>query len=702
MVIKLRRLVLLTLLVGFLAVACRASEPEDDPATNTPDPPTMMPTQTATPRPTSTPSPDNTPEVTVMPTPTPQPDQVERTETTYVLPEGWQELGNERLGLQIAAPAEWFDMSDAARSSDWLENYGPQMLLVADSQQSAERVLGGRPLEGDRFVFGFFSDNIAPSRDPAAGLLSLLGQAGREETLVYRRVALEASDLSAAYVELERVPLAGFEGEDQQLSFRLLSVADLEENRQAFFLMGAGASNWEAFGAISNEMMHSIVLSSDPATVGQQIESGAQVKGELIANNNQLWPFNSPGGQYATIALAPEDDNIDLTLLLIDPEGNILASMDGGYAGDLEVLTDVLLAEAGTYLIDVGEFFKEGGQYQLSLTLAEQPRFGGGGRIEFGREINSDLGDDGEHIWVFSGTAGQEISLVLTSLNDQLDVILEVRGPDGQELLAVDEGFAGDAEVVAGLILPVTGEYQIIVRGFAGRGGAYTLVLDEGGESTVNFYDAGDLDYGQSGRDALRQDEAHAWFFDGATGDFVTVEVAPLDSTLDLDIWLLDPDLNTVAMKDQFLAGESETIEAELQSDGQYLVLVREFFGEPGQYEIRLNAGTDDSLEIAGEIAYAEAVSGTLPTGRNVGWLFQGTAGETINVVLTPIDANRDLVLVLINPQGEVAASVDSALSGLPEQLASFRLTESGVWMIQVQEFFNEGADYELTLSREP
>lgn len=704
--VEMRWLGALTLICGFLLIGCRGSESGNGTATDIPVSSTATPTKQATetpsPGPTRTPAATGTPEPTATRTPAPRPTQTRPAETTYVLPEGWQELGNERLGLQIGTPAEWIDISDAARSSDWLNDYGPQMLLVADSQQSGERILSGLQLNGGRFVFGFFSDSIAPSRDPAAGLLSLLGEAGREETLVYRRVALEASDLPGAYVELDQVPLAGFQNEDQQLSLRLLSVADLEQRRQAFFLMGADIGNWDEFRPTIDTMMHSILLSSDPATVGQQIESGAQVKGELTSNASQFWPFNSPSGQYATIALAPEDDNIDLTLLLINPAGDIVASMDEGYEGDLEVLTDVLLADEGTYLIEVSEFFKEGGQYQLSLTLAEQPRFGGGGRIEFGREISSELSDGGEHIWVFSGTAGQEVSIVLTSLNEQLDVILEVRGPDGQELLILDEGFAGDAEVVAGLPLPVTGEYQIIVHGFAGRGGAYTLVLDEGGESTVNFYDAGDLTYGQSRRDFLRQDEAHAWFFDGIAGDIVTIEVAPLDTNLDLDIWLLDPDLNEVVTKDEFLAGEPEKIEEELPGDGQYLVLVREFFGEPGEYEIRLNSGTDDSLEIAGEIRFGEVVSGTLPAGRNVGWLFQGTAGQIINVVLTPMDANRDLVLVLLEPSGGTAESVDAALSGLPEQLASFRLTEDGAWMILIQEFFNEGADYELTLSRQP
>jgi hypothetical protein len=154
-------------------------------------------------------------------------------------------------------------------------------------------------------------------------------------------------------------------------------------------------------------------------------------------------------------------------------------------------------------------------------------------------------------------------------------------------------------------------------------------------------------------------------------------------------------------MKDEYVAGEAEKIEEELQGDGQYLVLVREFFGEPGEYEIHLNAGGEDSLEIAGEMGYSDIVSGTLPAGRQVGWSFQGAAGDVIDVVLTPTESDRDLVMVLLDPQGVTAVSVDSALSGLPEQLTSFPLTEDGQWMILIQEFFNEGAAYELVLRKQ-
>ncbi len=710
---RIMRLLAMLILGAALSAACQATDPEATPSlvattrgtasavrTRQPTPTrTRVPSATQTESPTSTPT--LAPTVTNEPTPTIGTTPDSGLELTLLLPEGWRRLGNERLGLQIASPPDWIDLSDRARAGGWLDSFGPRMLLVADSQQSGENVLSGQSKIGGGFVLGFVSEEIGPSADAAASLVAFLGEIAQEESLVFQRVALDSSAIPAAYVDLESIPLSQFENESQQLSFRLMSVVDPEQVIQTFFLMGADQEDWELYRDTFEQMMHTIALSGNLSLVGQQLKSGDQVKGDLPQNASQLWPFNSGGGQYATITLAPEDSDIDLTLVLIDPDGNILASMDGGYAGDLEVLTDVLLPDEGTYVVEAGEFFREGGQYQLSLTLADEPQFGGGGRIEIGREIESELLENGEHVWVFSGTAGQEVSIVLTSFSDQLDIILEVRGPDGQEELILDEGFAGDAEVATGLTLPVTGDYKIIIRGFAGRGGPYTLALDEGSESTLNFYDAGDLAYGQTGREFLQQDEAHAWFFEGSIGDQVTIEVSPSDDNLDLDIWLLDPQLNDIATRDEFLAGEPEKIEEHLQSDGQHLVLVREFFGEPGEYEIRLNVGGEGVLEIAGSIAYSDTVSGTLPSDQNVGWSFQALAGEIVNIALTPTDPDRDLVIVLLDPQGETATSVDAALSGLPERLSSYRITEDGEWMILIQEFFNEGSGYELTLTQQ-
>jgi hypothetical protein len=53
-----------------------------------------------------------------------------------------------------------------------------------------------------------------------------------------------------------------------------------------------------------------------------------------------------------------------------------------------------------------------------------------------------------------------------------------------------------------------------------------------------------------------------------------------------------------------------------------------------------------------------------------------------------------------LDPAGNAAITVDAALADSPERLVAFRLTSSGEWKIVVKEFFNEGSEYELLLTR--
>jgi hypothetical protein len=430
------------------------------------------------------------------------------------------------------------------------------------------------------------------------------------------------------------------------------------------------------------------------------VESGEIVSGNLIGNITDIWTFSGQEGLFTTISLTPGDTRMDLTLTLIDPRGQVLFVMDDGYEGDSEALTDVLLQETGTYIIEAREFFNENGRYELDLLLSDEAQFGGGGSLPLGQEITSMLVENGKHIWSFQGVAGQNITVILSSLDDQLDVILEIYGPDGSQLGAWDESFAGDAEVATGVPLPITGEYTILVRGFAGRGGRYQLSLDEGGESAENLYDAGDLAHGDLQREYLREDEIHAWFIDGRENDALSIQVFPLGDNMDLEISLVGPAVNEYLISmDEHLAGEVETIQYTLPVDGQFIIVVREFFGNPGEYDIALDIIGGEETDLAGDIIYGEKVEASLAIGRTDGWIFEGSAGDAITITLTPLTVERDLLIELLRPSGASAELVDAALTGLPEQLDNYELDEDGQWMIIIREFFGEAADYELELT---
>jgi len=228
----------------------------------------------------------------------------------------------------------------------------------------------------------------------------------------------------------------------------------------------------------------------------------------------------------------------------------------------------------------------------------------------------------------------------------------------------------------------------------------YTLTLDEGGESTTNFFDVGDLVYGDVRQETLRKNEAHAWFFNGISDNEIFIEVTPSEPTMDLDLWLLGPDLQELVMIDEHLLGESEQITFNLPVSGQYLILVREFFGEAGDYEIYLNTEGVDPLEITGRIVYSDTVARYLEPIKRDAWTFTGEADDVIDIVLTPITEDRDMILILVDPAGNAVLSIDATVANSIERLVAFRLTSGGEWKIVVKEFFNEGSEYRLNLTR--
>ena len=517
--------------------------------------------------------------------------------------------------------------------------------------------------------------------------------------------------VSGAFLDLQGTPLLfNNSGNDVRTRIYLFSAAlggSLSQQTQALFVMSSANEQWPQHVATFEKIADSIVLHNIYADIIIQDGSanvlgslGQQdlVNGELTASSKDVWTFSLPGPRYANITLSPDNKDIDLILSLISPTGQTVTRIDNGYAGDTEIMIDNLLQESGLYVVEVNEFFGDPGRYTMSLVLTEEPLFGGGGRLTPGQTIQSTLARGAQHIWTFTGNAQEIVSIVLTPEN-QFDAILDIYGPDGSRLAALDEGFSGDAEVVAALELPLTGEYDIRVRSFAGEGGSYSLSLDEGGDSTNNFYDAGDLASGQVAQETLQQNEAHAWFFTGRVGDEVTITVDPLTPNLDLDIWLLDSNINRLAEEDNFLAGESETIEFVLPEDGQYLILVRDFFGEAGQYEIRLQTEQPPSPDEAGMLDFGTAVSGTLQPNQTVVWYFEAEDGDEIDIELIPGDATADLLFIVYDPAGNQIWSIDAAQAGEPEAINAYPVMIEGQWRIVVREFFGEAADYTLEIN---
>lgn len=624
-------------------------------------------------------------------------------------PPSWKMVGVANEGVQMIVPESWVDLDALLDSPEFVAQLGPTVrLVVTDSKETGNR------------LFGTVSGNAATIGDGAFGLLlldpSLRGTAeqglqqaiGEGATLVNAVQPITLNGMRGASVDVLGNPLGFLPISGAGMRLRVLTLIGDENNEgQWLIILGAAANQWESYDPLFTQMLDSIQLYELPELVSTvtprnivgTMTSGDQVTGNLADSDTDTWLFTGQSGTYATISLIPDSStNADLILSLIDPAGKTIEVLDNGFAGDSEVLADVLLYRTGTYQIQVTEFFRQPGRYTLRLFITTEPQFEGGGRIAVGQEINGQLPAQGTQTWVFEGNAGEMVSIILTPLDEQFDAVLEVVGPEGTILANLDEGFSGDSEVAANLELAVTGEYVIVIQEFNDRGGRYALSLNAGGTILSNFYDAGDLAYGEVKSEILQADEAHAWFFIAEAGDEVTIVVTPLTPEADVVVWLLDPNLQRLVMQDEFFYGETETIVHTVPTAGQYVILIQEFFGEVGSYQIVLTGGNNATVELAGDIANGESVTGNIPSGKEVVWVFEAQEGDVITVTVRPLDIHDDLVLVLRDPDNNIVAMVDNTLSGEPESLFSFTITTDGEWTLLLQEFFDAEAQYELTL----
>lgn len=693
------------LVIGFLfvAVACKPISPENgnpvvEPAvTMSATGVGIQSTSTNLPKPTFTPPP--------KPTPAP---------TSFLL-SNWEMIGDETYGMEMAIPADWADMSGDIQldTTELKSPVGLISLFAANNPRTGTALLAEKDIQSGAFAAGLMANYDLPSENPVVAIQSLVQQLGAENKVVSEITPVTIRGESAAYVDVLGNPIFFPDGKGQNLVTRIYLFSgsvddDTEEKIQPVFLFSTTLPDWERYLPFFVQMADTIqmltrdqdvILGEGRLQVAGELEVGSVTNGRLDTGVKDVWTFSVVDPVYTTVMLNPAADNLDLTLTILDPLGQTINTVDNGFAGDIETITDLFLIQEGVYVVEVSDFFGEGGSYQLTLSQTEIPQFSGGGQIKIGQGIQSEVGENSRQYWTFEGSAGLMVSVVLEP-GANFDAVLTLFGPDGSQLVGLDEGFSGDAEVLAGFSLPVTGEYTVMVGSFGNNGGPYTLSLDEGDEETSNFYDAGDLFYGDSKQETLQAYEAHTWFFEGKAGDDVVVDVEPLAPALDLDVWLLDQDLNRITAQDDFLQGEPESLRTVLPDDGQYVVLIRDFNGILGDYIVRLSAVPVATPEARGMLNYGQPVTGVLDMSHTIVYYFEGRIGETIQVELTPVSLESDFAFDLLGPNGRSRFQIDETATGHSETFIT-TLDEDGTWGIVIREFFDEGGDYALTINRQ-
>ena len=336
--------------------------------------------------------------------------------------------------------------------------------------------------------------------------------------------------------------------------------------------------------------------------------------------------------------------------------------------------------------------------------------------LTYGETLTGSLDDtQTAQLYIFSGTAGDTISVTMNATSGDLDTALEVYTSDGVLLRANDDG-GENTNARLSVTLPTSGDYNLFATSYAGAGD-YELTLT----LTIAADDAApqSVEYGGTPVEGVLSDEAFQmrYQFTGTDGDqaIIVMDANPAAAEgVDCLLYVYDPDGNLLAWNDDhyFTYGLNALVNVELPADGEYVIIATRF-GEQygattGAFTLSILTETPAYMPTSGSlrsrgIEYNETVDGTLDDSSfAVIWHFEGTAGDEIAVDIQTISGDLDTVLVLIGPDGYELAYNDDTDRSFDARIALV-LPYTGEYQIVAMRYqSSEGTtsgDYELTLT---
>lgn len=297
---------------------------------------------------------------------------------------------------------------------------------------------------------------------------------------------------------------------------------------------------------------------------------------------------------------------------------------------------------------------------------------------------------DGSVRWVFYGNENEVVTIVVEPVAS-FDIVLDVQDEFGMTLLPtgpVDQSFG--TERINNLRLPYSGDYYIVLRGYAGSSGDYTLFLDKGGIVGVDL--PGNALVAAA---TLPEDGEHIYPFESEAGSIVDVIVEPendLDVVIDMYRDLPGDDDELITTVDNSFG--TEELAFEVPEDGNYYVLIRGYAGEAGTYQVTISAGP----EVLFEVAAGDTVYGHIGEDGYLDYMVTGRAGESLTITVEP-DEELDAVIQISDLEGEVLADVDDAFSG-EDEVVTYTFPADGLYLFRVRSFMNVPGSFIMTVDQ--
>jgi subtilisin len=392
------------------------------------------------------------------------------------------------------------------------------------------------------------------------------------------------------------------------------------------------------------------------------------------------------------------------------------------------------LRDTGLPVTDINGITKP----RIRVDLAANALGGGGGGgcgtpapISFGQTISGSLastdcrfpigGDHFSDAYTFTGTAGQQISISMSS--SAFDTFLHLIGPNGVVVSTDDDGGGGtNSRIPSGsgfLTLPSSGTYTIQATSFsANTSGIYSLSLTT--QAPGSCTSSTPITFGQTINGTLSTSDCRladdsffdAYTFNGTTGQQIAISMS--SGSFDTFLFLRRPDGTVFAQDDDGGGGTNSRIPFSsgfltLPTTGVYTIIASSFSpSTTGTYALTLSIQNTNCPSTP--IAVGQTINGTLSTSDCRlsddsifdSYTFSGTAGQSISISMT--SGTFDTYLLLFNPDGTLLTENDDGGGGLnsriPPDTGTLTLPVTGTYKIFANSFApNVTGSYSLTLS---
>lgn len=310
-------------------------------------------------------------------------------------------------------------------------------------------------------------------------------------------------------------------------------------------------------------------------------------------------------GQDAAMVLADasdtEGDTAVMQLYLIMADGNVAFVAAGVEASEEAEYRPVLDAIINTVTLSA----PVGGTTDVDVNLT-------GDMLLYGDTVDGVVDASGPSVWTFIGLEGEVIDIIVTPAGE-FDAVVDVVDESGTSILPngeIDSSFG--VEEVLDIAIPATGNYTIIVRGFADATGNYTLSIVEAGTAVVTppvtGGDGEPIAYGDFVSGAVDASTPVASYsFSGAADDIVGMIITPFGE-LDAVVDVVDASGGSLLSRERDASFGPENVIVALPADGVYTINIYGFEGSSGSFDLQMGfpltnvvIATADTLEAEDE-----------------------------------------------------------------------------------------------------